>query len=285
MIEQCFLMTTNQDGGHPVRTLFATYRRNRLTILHAYPFTFFISTILGGFFTVAFPMAIYFFMFGGQVSDTFVYYANTNDFVSFVTLGGAMNALAVSSTLSVSRAYITEIREGTLEPFLLSPASRIGYYLGCMSEQFGRSLLQFMIIVAVGIPFGLRFPLYILPQFTFVILLASFSFLALSIPLSAFMVSTRDTYISQNTVFTAMLLLCGVMFPIEYLPNALQVVANIFPMTPILQVFRAVVLSGETLAQNYIAIIHCFALSVFYVMSGAVCVKLAEKKLIENVYA
>ena len=266
-------------------TLRAVHRKNRLTILYAYPFTFFFSTVLGGVVNIVFPMFIYLFMFEQQVSATFIQYANTSDYTSFITLGASINVLAIATILNVSRALITEIREGTLEPFLLSPASRIGYYLGCLVEQTSRAFLEFAIVLFIGFLFGFRFPLVLLPQFIFIVLLAIFSFFAMSIPLSALMVQTRDTYISQNTIFISMLFLSGALFPVEFLPYPLQLVANIFPNTPILIVFRGVILSGQTIAENLIPLIHCLGLSLLFIALGAAYVRASEKKLIENVYA
>jgi ABC-2 type transport system permease protein len=62
--------------------------------------------------------------------------------------------------------------------------------------------------------------------------------------LATIMLYTRDTYISQNTLFSLMFLLCGVTFPVQYLPQWLQWISKIIPVTYSFDIIRNSSLRG-----------------------------------------
>lgn len=82
-------------------------------------------------------------------------------------------------------------------------------------------------------------------SFLLVFIIDLFGFFSLSMVLGAIMLYTRDTYISQNTLFTGMLLLCGITFPIEYLPYPLKILAELIPVTEISNLIRGATLLGH----------------------------------------
>jgi len=86
-----------------------------------------------------FPYFLYLYFAKERISDDFISYTNGADYLTYIVLGSALNTLAVAVLMNVGRALITELREGTLEPLLLSPASRTGYFLGCLFEQSSRA--------------------------------------------------------------------------------------------------------------------------------------------------
>ena len=72
---------------------------------------------------------------------------------------------------------------------------------------------------------------------------------------------TRDTYLTQNTLFVTMSLVCGITYPIQYLPDWVQNVAQIFPLTPAVTLFRNVVIGHENLISNHLLIVQILVLS------------------------
>ncbi len=266
-----------------MKNVISTYRKNRQTVLRAYPWTLVIGRVLGGFFQILFPIFIYYFMFKSKIDSGFESVAGTSDYITYVVLGVSLNVLAIAVLMNVSRAMISEIREGTLEPFLISPASRGGYFVGAFLEQTDRALLEFFVVIIFGILFGAKVPLALLPEIIIALILAIFAFASMAVAMSSIMVYTRDTYVTQNTIFHFMYLTCGVIFPLEYLPKALQFAAQIFPLTPALELFRAVAIRQEPLFNQGILILHMASLSIVYILIGMYSFSKIEKKLIENV--
>ncbi|QQZ60080.1 hypothetical protein JI735_26565 [Paenibacillus sonchi] len=63
----------------------------------------------------------YVYLIQGDLDDRFALYAGSGNYLAYAIIGGALNVFSVSMMMNVSRALITEWREGTLEALLLSP--------------------------------------------------------------------------------------------------------------------------------------------------------------------
>jgi len=98
------------------------------------------------------------------------------------------------------------------------------------------------------------------------------------------MLFTRDTFIVQNTLFTVMTLVCGVLFPIEFLPRFVQVIAQIFPLTPAVALFRNVAIAGMNLSDNLFLIAQILVTSVIFVIIGGKWLKRIEKSLVDKIF-
>ncbi|QWU14081.1 ABC-2 type transport system permease protein [Paenibacillus sophorae] len=225
-------------------TAFATLVRNQRSNLRAYPWTFTFGHIIDGTYLVLVTYFSYVYLIQGDVQSQFAAYAGTSDYLTYVIIGGALNLFSVSMIMNVSRALITEWREGTLEALLLSPSSRFGYFAGTAVQQLLRSLFELAVVLIFGIAAGLR-----LPHFDFVSLLIGIcayllSCFSMGLLLGCVMLHTRDTFFVQNTLFAFTALLCGFQFPREYLPEALRLTGNLFPLTDALALLRGSLLTG-----------------------------------------
>jgi len=154
------------------------------------------------------------------------------------------------------------------------------------SRQFSRPInevaMQVNTIFSALAGADLRY-LFSVPAIT-AILLAVLSFFCMGLTLSAVMLHTRDTYLTQNTLFIAMNLVCGIMYPIQYLPESLQRAAQIFPLTPAVSLFRNVVIEHQSLMGNAGLIQQIVLLSGVYLMIGTVWYKRMEPRLLESVF-
>ncbi len=261
----------------------AVYKKNRTISIRAYPLSHMTSRVVSGLFTLLIPVILYYFAFDKSVSMTFVEYAGTGNYVSYIVIGAAVDILSFATLMNVGRCLILEIREGTLDTFLLSPASRIGYYTGAYLEQLGRSLIEFSVVLVAGILVGASFAPNELGWIIIITLAASLAFFSVAILVSTVMVYTRDTFITQNTIAYVMELVCGVFFPIQYLPMPMQIIAEIFPMTPALRVFRSVLLSKASISGCIGDIVQVIILSIIYASIGYCLFRHKETKLIEDV--
>ena len=121
-------------------------------------------------------------------------------------------------------------------------------------------------------------------QFVLVILLAILGFFCMGLSLSAVMLEARDTYITQNTLFFLMSLTCGIAFPIQYLPQWVQSFAQIFPLTPAVELFRRVMIHGQGIGENVELLAQLLILSVIYAVIGIVWFRRKERILIERIF-
>ncbi|MFC0189578.1 ABC transporter permease [Fictibacillus aquaticus] len=260
----------------------ATFKRNFIVMKRAYPWSFFIGHILSGAYIVFFAYLSYTFVFNKDMDTRFTAYAGTNDYLSYVILGGVFFSFAVSMLMIVSRSIISELREGTLEALLLTPSSRKGYFLGTMSQGLTRAGIELLSILVIGFFFGLQMAIQdpIAVIILFIILL--FSLFSQALVLGAFMLYFRDTYITQNTLFVLMGLVCGVTFPAAYLPNYVEWLSYCMPLTYGIDAFRMVMTEGETLAGIQFNLFYMMAAGILYLVIGSIAIKRMEYVVLEK---
>jgi len=263
----------------------AVYRKNRIITLRAYPWSHIMSRVIGGSLSFLLPVLLYYYVFDKTITPEFIKYSKTSDYLQYMLLGQSLNILSFSTLMNVGRCLILEIREGTLDTFLISPASRMGYYVGSYCEQFGRSCIEFGAVLLMGILCGVHISFTSFFTLIIVVVLSSVSFFSVAVLVSIIMVYTRDTFITQNTIFYLMQLVCGVLFPIEYLPMPLQALAEIFPLTPSLRLIRGAVMTHLPIAQCLVHFVHMLLLSVIYLALGYFLFRKREKILVEQVLA
>lgn len=86
------------------------------------------------------------------------------------------------------------------------------------------------------------------------------------------------------TLFVTMSLVCGITYPIQYLPDWVQNVAQIFPLTPAVTLFRNVVIGHENLISNHLLIVQILVLSGIYLVLGMIWYQSMERKLVESIF-
>lgn len=267
-----------------VHVIYTTYQKNRIGILRAVPWSFIVSRVVNGITQIIFPYFIYHYFVHGNMDSAFHVYTNGADYMTYIVLGSALNVLAVSTLMNIGRALITELREGTLEMLLLSPAPRYQYFLGCLLEQTTRALLEFGTVLVVGAALGARLKYLFSFQALMSIMLAVWGFFCMGVTLSSVMLYTRNTYLTQNTLFSTMSLVCGITFPIEYLPQWTQHFAQLFPLTPAVTLFRNVVIGRQRLLENGETALHLLLLSTVYLIIGAAWHAKLERRLVESIF-
>lgn len=268
-----------------LRVIRATWTKNQIVAKRAFPWSFIIGRILMGVYTSLFAFFTYHFMFNGQVNSEFFKYSYNSDYMTFSVLGSGIYILSVAIIMNVSRSLMLENWEGTLEPFLISPASRLGYFLGNLCEQLSRSILEFGTVLIIGLVLGANFSNISFLYFFFVLLISIFAFFCMGVFLCSVMLFFRDTYLTQNTLFISMSLLCGVTFPIQYLPSWMQIISNVIPLTWTLDLFRSVVINGDSIFEDMGKIIYLLVISILYLVVGLLWLKKEETKLLEKTFS
>lgn len=267
-----------------MRVVWSTYKKIRIGILRAVPWSFMVSRVTTGVVQIVFPYFIYIYFMKGNLNSQFSQYTDGADYMTYIVLGSALNVLAVSTLMNIGRALITELREGTLEMLLLAPASRNLYFLGCLLEQTTRAMLEFGTVLLVGAFLGADLRYLLTLRALAAILLAVFGFFCMGIFLSGIMLYTRDTYITQNTLFITMSLICGITYPNQYLPEWVQLFAQMFPLTPAVTLFRNIMIGRQYMGDNFQLILQVLLLSGMYLLAGLWWNKRLERRLIESIF-
>lgn len=266
------------------RTLYATFKRNFISQLRAYPKEFFIGNVLSAIYTAVSAFFMYHLLFGGQMKSSFSDYTGTQDYVSYVIIGNCIYLFMLRTLLNVSRSLITELREGTLEGLMLAPFNRYQYFLGNMLQQTVTTSGEVAVMLLVCLPFGVRFSGFNGPAALIGMVLSLISFFSMSLILAALMLYTRDTYISQNTLFAVLFLICGVTFPVQYLPAPIQWLAHGIPVTISLEIIRSSTLGGMAAAAQLGNYARIAVMSIIYCVIGFSLIKRVEMTVLEKIF-
>lgn len=267
-----------------LKVLRGTLKKNLLVKYRAYPMDFFIGNVLSGFYTALGAYMMYKLMFAKKLSPTFAQFTGTRDYMSYVIVGSLIYIFVIRTCLNVSRSLITELREGTLESLMLAPFRRVEYFLGNMLVQTITTTVEIFISLLVAIPFGINFSHFNLAGFIGAAIFSLYAYFGVSMILGVIMLYTRDTYISQNTLFTFLFLVCGITFPPQYLPGWLRLIAELIPITQSVTLIRNSTLLDKGFLEQLPLLFRTFLLSSAYILTGFLFMKKCEETALEKIH-
>jgi ABC-2 type transport system permease protein len=151
---------------------------------------------------------------------------------------GLLIQLGLFGSTFVGFAIISDWRAGVIERFRVTPASRLAILAGRVLRDVIALLVQAVILVLVGLAFGLRAPFpAILVSLGFIVLvavgLASVSYA------TALFIKSEDAFAPLlNSVVLPLTLLSGIMLPMTLGPGWLQGIARVSPFRYIIDAMR-----------------------------------------------
>ena len=155
----------------------------------------------------------------------------------------AMNVM-MSGLTALGAALARERESGTLDGILMSPISRASIILGKTVSHTIRNLFQGGITIAIAVLiFGVTIrgnPLLIV----FILILGTISFLGLGIIATAIAKEQESAQLILGLLQFPMMFLSGVLFPIEQMPQILQTVSKVLPLTYAVEALRKVMILG-----------------------------------------
>lgn len=169
-----------------------------------------------------------------------------------------MTAVLTGLAASVSR----EKEQGTLDGILIAPISRLSIILGKALSQSIRGLVQGMIVLSLAIfLFGVKIHGSIFIAIV-ILLLGIFSFVGLGILVSA-VSAEQETATQMLFMFQfPMMFLSGAFFPLQQMPEIMQKIAHILPLTYAIEALRKVIILGASFqeVQKEVLILFCFGI-------------------------
>ncbi len=167
-------------------------------------------------------------------------------YLQFITPGiltQSVTFIAIFYGLSI----IWERDMGLLQKILVTPTPRIALVLGKMISAGIRGLSQVVIIFlfAAVLQIHLRLTLLSLLGVFFIVMLGAGFFAALSMIIAS-IVKTRERFMGIGQVITLPLFFASnAIYPIDVMPSWLQAIANINPLTYMVDGLRALLITGN----------------------------------------
>ena len=163
---------------------------------------------------------------------------------------GMMVMLTLFGTAMVGWSLTEELMSGVLERFLATPMSRPAILMGRALKEMFPLFFQAVVMIVIAVPFGLRlFPIEILYG---LVLLGLFGVgvAALSYALAiAAKDNTSMFYMVSQSVALPLMLLGGVLLPLESGPDWLFIASRFNPLTYLIEAERALFI-GELFSMS-----------------------------------
>jgi len=185
---------------------------------------------------------------------------------------GLLIQLALFGSTFVGFAIISDWRSGVIERYRVTPVSRVAILAGRVLRDVTMLIIQSIVLILAGLAFGLRAPLpAVLMGFVYIVLvaigLASVSYAV------ALMLKSEDAFAPLiNSIIVPLVLLSGIMLPLNLGPGWLQGIARISPFRYIIDAmrqayaghyFNTIVVEGLAVAVGLAAVLMWLGSRVF----------------------
>lgn len=189
---------------------------------------------------------------------------------AYVALGNAVSALTYSAVYGVTMSAGSEKHIGTMATIMSTPTRMFYVFLGKGAYQSIIGLFTVTVSLAfASLFFGVDLSGANPVALAAVLLATCFAMVGFGMVVGSVGVYLRSSMVLGSMVLYLGLLLCGVNFPISYLPGWLQPASYVFPLTYGVQAVRDVA-AGAGLADVSFLVMLMLGLGVlFFVMAYA----------------
>lgn len=166
------------------------------------------------------------------------------NYFQFVAPGIMAMVMMMSLMTGLPHAISYEREVGTLDGMLVAPVHRISVIGGKVIAQTTRGMIQGVIILALAV---ILFGVVINGSVALVIglmLLSVFSFVGLGILITSFASTEETANMVMMSFLFPMMFLSGVFFPLQQMPQFMQIIARFLPLTYAVTALRRVVVLG-----------------------------------------
>ncbi|MFO1446223.1 ABC transporter permease [Bacillus sp. Bva_UNVM-123] len=166
-------------------------------------------------------------------------------------LAGIVIIVVFQTSLNIATSTIEDIVSGYMKEVLVSPVKRIHISLGQILASTTIATFQGIIILIVGYFIGMKYSSVITP-FAIIgfMIFVGLVFSAFGLFLAAVVKNSQTFQITSVAVTTPITFLCGVYVPLSLLPNGLQYLALLNPMTYATAFFRTISLEKFSLSTD-----------------------------------
>jgi ABC-type multidrug transport system permease subunit len=141
-----------------------------------------------------------------------------------VAMVSMTQAFAIASEINIARFYWH-----IFEEFQAAPLSNVAFVAGEVLAGITRALLAVVVIVVLAVPFGVVLSYNL--QFWLAVLLNAAVFSGIAVCMAMLVQSHADQVLVTNFVITPMAFLGGTFFPLDRMPEWVQKVLSVLPLT------------------------------------------------------
>jgi ABC-2 type transport system permease protein len=180
---------------------------------------------------------------------TFTNTSGFADYIPFVILGFAFQAVIMNAVWSGSNGIRNEQQAGTVEAIFVTPSSKVAWMLGKIAGNITMALVSTSIVLTVG-SVVFSFTLRATPNIPAAVIgllltLAGMTAFAFALAGLTFLAKRADDI--NQVLWTSLVFFTGLAFPVEALPQWAQAISWVFPITHGLAITRGAILKGYSI--------------------------------------
>lgn len=236
----------------------------------AYPYSTFIEPFITSmiFFLGAYLM--YKNIFNENISNLFFIYSNTSDYLSYILIGLIVFIITCSTLINICSNLIYEMKSGTFQNIFMTGININLYLLANLIERVIISLLEISILLVITSFLGLKINYIDIFSIIVAIILSFIGTYNISIIVWALMIKFNDTNNILNLSVLVLNIICGINFPIQYLPDFLQKIGEFIPIKYSVDIFRSILINGQALDSLNNIFLKIFILDFLYTVISVI---------------
>ncbi|MFS0646249.1 ABC transporter permease [Siminovitchia sp. 179-K 8D1 HS] len=163
-------------------------------------------------------------------------------------LAGIIIIVVFQTSLNIAATTVEDVVSGYMKEVLVSPVKRMHIAIGQILSSTTVATFQGILILLAGYFIGMKYTSVLTPLAAIAFMIfTGLVFSAFGLFLAAIVKSTQTFQILTTAITTPITFLCGVYVPLSLLPDGLQYLAMLNPMTYAAAFFRAVSLEKMSL--------------------------------------
>jgi len=214
---------------------------------------------------------------GGEYSPNLEQLVGTGDVVAFIFTGYIMMGFIGTAVWAMGFSIRRERWFGTLEAIYVTPTSRLGQVLGMALHSTVHQILGTIIqFIVIYLTFGLALKIEgILPALGIfaLMMLALYGF---GIVISALGLILKEGWVVSDSLYSIMMILSPVAYPLAVLPTVAQQASYLFPTAPALIGMRSFLIENYRPEVVGNVFLHLLALGAVWILFGIVVFRVTD---------
>jgi ABC-2 type transport system permease protein len=157
---------------------------------------------------------------------------------------GIVGQTLLFTSMFMGISVIWDKEFGFMKEILVAPISRMSIFLGKMVGDSTDALIQGVIVLILGLALGIGIDLVTFLVCLPVMLLITFGLVSIGLTIASFMGSLESFGAIQSFINLPLFFLSGALFQVQSLPDWMQTISKINPLTYGVDALRTIILGG-----------------------------------------
>jgi ABC-2 type transport system permease protein len=157
---------------------------------------------------------------------------------------GIVGQTLLFTSMFMGISVIWDKEFGFMKEILVAPISRISIFLGKMVGDSTDALIQGTIVIILGLALGIKIDLVMFLACLPVMLLITFGLVSIGLTIASFMGSLESFGAIQSFINLPLFFLSGGLFLLQKLPDWMQIISKVNPLTYGVDALRNIILGG-----------------------------------------